>query len=232
MIARITADGQLDWAKSYGGNKYERFLSVAVASDGGIVAAGDSWSTKGDFPSTKGSGSTLLTRLTPDGQVVWARTYGGESFYSVALMGDGSIVAAGDTTHEDADFPSVGGLDALVAHFKADGSLTWARVYGDTAGDSFYSVAVTGEGGILAAGYSTVIPPRPWGNQDAFVASLTPDGKEDWARTYGGSGGDIFESLALTADGHIVAAGGTTSEDGTQSAVIVRMMPDESVAVG
>ena len=113
----------MQWAKtSHGSGGFDTYSGVAMAGGGSIIAVGDSGiASNTDWP------NALITKYSPDGTLVWAKTFGGtgdDGFRTVALSGDGGIVAAGYNGSTDGDFPpSSGDWDTLVAIISQDGML-------------------------------------------------------------------------------------------------------------
>jgi len=224
-----------------GGSNFDTFFRVAVASDGSMIAVGNTMSTDGDFPPSHGDEDAVIVKYAPDGTQVWAKTTGGsgiETFVGVALAGDGSIIAVGLTWSTDGDFPpSHGKQDALIAKYSPDGTQEWAKTTGGSDDEEFSSVAVAGDGSIIVAGYTRStdgdLPPSR-GENDALIAKYSPDGTRQWAKTTGGSDSDAFWGVAVAGDGSIIAAGGHTgSTDGDGSptpskadSLIVKYSPD------
>ncbi|MCL2471763.1 MAG: hypothetical protein FWF25_08510, partial [Propionibacteriaceae bacterium] len=119
-VAFIQPDGQVSWVKVFAG--WSMFRAVSVSPTDTITVAGlNASSTSGDFPASQGAFDGALARLTPDGQITWAGTYGGRSsdeFEALVVTSDGTIVVAGRTSSPDGDFPTNLGVgDALVARF-------------------------------------------------------------------------------------------------------------------
>jgi hypothetical protein len=81
------------FAKTYGGTYVDWAYSVQQTSDGGYIVAG--WTT------SLGAGDDiLLIKTDANGNVQWAKTYGGESWdgaYSVQQTSDGGYIVAGWT---------------------------------------------------------------------------------------------------------------------------------------
>jgi len=204
-----------------GGLNYDQFYSVAIAPDGGLIAAGTTFSKDGDFPSSHGGDDALLARFTPDGTLQWAKTMGGtddDGFFSVAVAPDGSLIAAGGTASRDGDFPASHGIDdALLAWFAPDGTLQWAKTMGGTDFDHFNSVAIAPDGSLIAAGGTASMDgdfPASHGSNDGLLARFTPDGTLQWAKTMGGTDYDGFASVAVAPDASLIAAGTAASMDG------------------
>ena len=66
-------------------------------------------------------------------------------------------------------------------------------------------------GTLVAVGFTTSGPDL---NRDAYIATFAPDGTPGWHATFGGSGADDFDAVAIKDDGTIVAGGDTCSPDG------------------
>jgi len=215
LIAKYSPDGTLLWAKESGGTGVDFFSSVAVGADGRIVVAGNTGSTDGDFPAVHGGEDALLAMYNPDGSLVWGITAGGsaaDTFTNVAISGESSIIiAAGQTDSTDGDFPPCqGGGDAVVTRYSTNGELIWAKTGSDTAQYFASDVAIAGDDSIIVAGF-TYPPASGW---DSMISKYSRDGTPLWTIVSGGSGLDAFNSVAVSNDGSIVAAGFTNSNDG------------------
>jgi len=240
LIVKYSPEGTRQWAKTLGGSDDDAFFGVTVAGDDSIIAVGDTYSTDGDFPPSRGRSDALLVRYSPDGTQQWAKTTGGstsDEFSSVAVADDGSIIAAGCASSPDGDFPpSQGAMDPLIVKYSPDGTQKWAKTLGGSGADFFTSVAVAKDGSLVAAGYvySTDgdFPPRK-GLSDAVIAKYGPDGTRQWVKTAGGSGDDDFNGVAVASDGSIIAVGTVSPTDvdlppthGVMDALMIKYEPD------
>lgn len=213
-LARYNSDGSLDNTFGTGGkvltdfvtNGNECIYSVALQSDGKIVAAGYMRiTTNWDFALARyNSNGSLDNTFGTDGLVTtdWGKKWSinNDIIYSVALQSDGKIVAAGETTNTFtlARYNSNGSLDST---FGSAGKV-------DSYGIGAYSVAIQPDGKIVAAGdyYSE---PDWW--YYSVIRRFNSNGELDKAF---GSGGEVYLyleahalSVALQGDGKIVAAG-------------------------
>jgi uncharacterized delta-60 repeat protein len=211
-VARYNTDGSLDTTFGTGGkvttdfNSGAQAYSVAIQPDGKIVVVGSAWpgfavaryNTDGSLDPTFGAGGKVTT---PGSGVA----------YSVAIAPNGKIVAAGQS---ESDFAVVrynpdGSLDAS---FDTDGKVTTDI---NSAYDTAYSVAIRADGKIVVAGdgynrsagrnFFTLVQYNVDGSLDT---SFDGDGK---VMTQVGPSGSQARSVAIQADGKIVAAGQAAS---------------------
>ncbi|MDA9710809.1 fibronectin type III domain-containing protein, partial [Luminiphilus sp.] len=214
------------------GSGTDRAWSVAIQSDGKIVAAG--FSNNGndsDFALLRyNTDGSLDTSFDSDGKVTTAVGSGTDSARSVAIQSDGRILAAGSGNNgNDSDFALVryntdGSLDTT---FDSDGKVL--TDVGGGSGDNGRSVAIQSDGKIMVAGFSNN------GNDDDFaLVRYNTDGSLD--TTFGSDGKvttaigndhDYANTVAIQSDGKIVAAG--SSKGGNYDFAIVRYNADGSL---
>jgi hypothetical protein len=83
----------------------------------------------------------------------------------------------------------------------------WNRTYGGPYGDGAWSLQGTGDGGYLITGYTSSLGQ----SSDLWLVKVDSLGKEQWDKTFGGSGEDVGYSVKQTMDGGYVVAGTTKS---------------------
>ena len=230
--------------------EHDRFMNIAIASDGKIYGAG--------FVSQGGDQSMAVARLDATGAL--DKTFGTNGYAvanaavggktaevarAVAIQADGKIViggpverdpkatgdAAKDTDVAVARFDNTGKLDTtfgkggIAVIDLGTGKATSATAY---VGDTSWGLGVAGDrvvvfGSKLAAGTDRV-------DTDYVLAGLTKDGVLD--TTFGtggmvtvdskGNGVDSPRNLTVQADGKIVATGYSRDGDGVVSPVLIR----------
>jgi len=217
-LARYNTDGSLD--TSFGGTgkvttdfggSADSASSVAIQADGRIIVAGSTSNlSSGDFALVRyNSDGSLDPSFGGTGKVTTDFMASDDSAASLRIQTDGKIVAAGSTANaSDYDF-------ALV-RYNSDGSLDpsfggTGKVATDFAAsyDFASSIAIEADGKIVAAGYMNVPI------SDFALARYNSDGSLD--TSFGGTGKistdfgahseDQARSVAIQADGKIVAAG-------------------------
>jgi hypothetical protein len=194
FLIKTDASGNVQWAKTYGEISDEKAFSVQQTSDGGYIVAGvtDYFSAVWD--------DIFLIKTDANGNIIWAKTYGGTSYdsaFSVQQTSDGGYIVAGWTSSFGA-----GGRDIFLIKTDASGNVQWAKTYGGTYWDEAYSVQQTSDGGYIVAGYT-------YG--DILLIKTDANGNVIWAKTYGGTNVDGASSVQQTSDGGYIVAGHTSS---------------------
>jgi hypothetical protein len=192
FLIKTDANGNVQWAKTYGGTNYDDAFSVQQTSDGGYIVAGRTHSFGA-------GGAFFLIKTDANGDIIWAKTYGGTYWdyaYSVQQTSDGGYIVAGLTISFGA------GGDIFLINTDANGNIQWAKTYGGTGWDWAYSVQQTSDGGYIVVGAS-------WYN--IFLINTDANGNIIWAKTYGGIGDDGAYSVQQTSDGGYIVAGYTAS---------------------
>jgi len=200
FLIKTYANGNIQWAKTYGGTNDDYASSVQQTSDGGYIVAGETNSFGA------GAGDAFLIKTDANGNVQWAKTYGGtdgDLASSVQQTSDGGYIVLGRTNSFGA-----GGRDIFLIKTYANGNIQWAKTYGGTNWDEASSVRQTSDGGYIIAGRTYSFGAGYW---DIFLIKTDANGNISWAKTYGGTDGDLAFSVQQTSDGGYIVAGHTAS---------------------
>lgn len=222
-IARFNPDGTLDAAFDGDGKVTTGFgrgsagiFALTVQPDGRIVAVGHQGNRGARFAIARyGTDGALDTTFSGNGKAATdfsPRRLDGAT--DVALQADGKILAAGVAGVS----PGLGGGKFALVRYNPDGTLD--RDFGDDGkvttdftprADGASQVAIQDDGTIVVAGTAR-------GGRQFAMARYNPDGTLDTtfsgdgkARAPFTSGGSIY-TVAIQADGKIVAAGSTDDE--------------------
>jgi hypothetical protein len=199
FLIKTDENGNVQWAKTYGGTYQDYAYSVQQTSDGGYIVAGYT----GSFGA---GGDIFLIKTDANGNVQWAKTYGGTSYeeaYSVQQTSDGGYIVAGWTWSFGVDSG-----DIFLIKTDASGNVQWAKTYGGTSYDWAFSVQQTSDGGYIVAGWTRSFGV---GYYDIFLIKTDANGNLQWAKTYGGTDEDYAYSVQKTSDGGYIVAGFTES---------------------
>jgi hypothetical protein len=165
FLVKTDANGNVIWAKTYGGTSDDLFYNFLQTSDGGYILAGSTSSFGA------GGSDVFLIKTDANGNIIWAKTYGGTSSdgaFSVQQTSDGGYILAGYTSSFGA-----GGFDVFLIKTDANGNIIWAKTYGGTGGENATSVLQTSDGGYILAGETNSFGA---GGGDAFLIKTDENG--------------------------------------------------------
>jgi len=200
FLLKTDASGNLQWAKTFGGNNGDYARSVQQTSDGGYIVAGYTWSFGA------GGVDIFLLKTDASGNLQWAKTFGGSDWdyaSSVQQTSDGGYIVAGYTLSFGA-----GNNDVFLLKTDASGNLQWSKTFGGSNHDWAFSVQQTSDGGYIVAGWTYSFGA---GNNDVFLLKTDASGNLQWAKTFRGDSTDYARSVQQTSDGGYIVAGGTSS---------------------
>ena len=105
------------WDKSYGGASFDTANSIKRTNNGNFIIAGHSRSSN-EMIANKGENDFYTFVISPGGQVLWQKTFGGSNFdlaYDAVQLLDDSFIIVGETQSNDFDIPeNKGNKDLLI----------------------------------------------------------------------------------------------------------------------
>jgi len=177
-----------------------------------------------------------INPLNPNDSVVYLSYLGGsgtDEVKSMVMTSPGVLYLAGATTSPN--FPTttgayrtspIGDKDAFYMRVDLDPSLgdalTYSTYFGGAGTDGANAVTVDGAGSAYIAGYSgsgdlpfggTPVQAGNRGGWDAFLAVFNSSGSLIYSTALGGARTDIGTGVAVEADGTVILAGTTGSDD-------------------
>ncbi len=218
-ILKRDSDGAFQWAKSItiDFNNHIGGSSVEVDPMGNVVVSGffRGRINFGQGPADSAAvRSGFIAKYDSAGELAWNRVLIGTEACDVVGLGadaDGSIVTLGTFSGTldlgQGPITSAGANDIFLARYNSDGSLRWARRFGDALDQESVAVEVDGAGNIVIVG--TFAGSFDFdgeylvnaGGDDAFIARLTPTGDRVWTRSFGTAAAENAFSLALSPEG-------------------------------
>lgn len=223
-VVKLDARGNIVWKTTVGGEDEDYSNAINLSADGGYLLAGTSASKDGDFAGMFIGGLDIpVVKLDSEGRIVWKKMLGGtksDAATRAVSTRDGGYVLVGNTSSNDGDFLGLnkGGTDILCMKIDAEGSIVWKGTFGGTDSDNCSSITATADGGYALTGFTSSIDGdvagMNKGGQDVIVVKIDATGKREWTATFGGSLNDAGRGITATADGNIVVAGHTSSNDG------------------
>jgi len=199
-LIKTDATGNPFWARTYGGIGRDYCYWVQQTSDSGYIIAGTTTS------SGAGARDLWLLKVSPSGDTVWTKTYGGtnhEEGMCVQQTFDNGYIIAGLTNSFGA-----GAYDVWLIKTDSLGNGIWTRTYGGTSYDVSRQVQQTSDGGYIIVGFTESFGA---GNGDIYLIKTNANGDSLWIKTYGGVNRDFGFSVQQTIDNGYIIAGYTYS---------------------
>ena len=217
-LLRTDADGELLWSRNPGIATGAVAFDAAETADDGFIVAGSADSV------LRGT-EAILIKTDSDGDTRWTKSFGGEfddEARSLVLTGDGGYALGGFSWSD-----SAGLSDFWMVKTDEGGRLEWQRTFGGVAGEAAHSLAQTGDGGYVLAGWS-----ESFSRGDRFwVVKTDPRGRQLWNRAYTqtssasagiGAASSGARAIRQTEDRGFLIAGWTSSEPGGRDILAVK----------
>lgn len=235
FIQKLSASGNLVWAKRIGGSEDDIGNSVKVDVNGNVYVTGYFEGTVDFDPGVGVSNLTsygfldfYILKLDVAGNFVWAKQIGGIDYDSGLTLNidlNGNVIVGGsfqntvdfDPSASTLSLTSFGSSDAFLFKLDASGSFVWAKQFGGTDSEVIWSVDVDATGNIYVTGnFEGIADFDPSastlhlisnGARDIFVAKVTSGGNIDWAKAFGAASSDYGQAISVDASGKVNVAG-------------------------
>ena len=211
-IGRLNADGSRDATFNPGRGASAVIWSLALQTDGKILAAGD-------FIFFDERAYSRLVRLNPNGQVDLDFGVGSGAngqVFAVAVQPDGKILVGGNFTH----FNQV--ERKHIARLNADGGVDTSFNPGTGPDNGIRCLTLQPDGKILIGGIFTQVAGAARGR----VARLNADGSLDKSFDPGEGANEVVRWVAPQADGKVLLVGGFKQFAGKDCVRLARLHGD------
>ncbi len=229
-VLKLTAEGTVEWQKTYGGSGDDQGRAIIQTNDGGYAITGPSKSADGDGSKNEGQHDHWIVKLDNQGNIEWERSFGfagHDHSRSIIQTNDGGFFIGGYLDVDASD--GAGNETATAKHgvgefwaqkIDANGSLEWRRYFGGTNNDRIFNVLQAHDGNYLLVGASESNDfdiKNSNGSYDFWVVKIDTEGGMLWEKSYGGSGIDQGHAAVKTNDGNYMIVGAAISSDGNVS---------------
>ncbi|MBA5628458.1 hypothetical protein [Moheibacter lacus] len=224
-IAKLDAEGNLLWEKSFGYVGGDAGTVLTPTHDGGYLLTGvlDAFASGGEgntFNKHPG-GNYWMIKLDAQGNKEWSRHYGGyftdTAYGAIQTEDDGYIIVGSSDSYEVELFDNKGTYDVWVIKIDQNGELVWNKNFGGSGIDEARAITDSGDGNFIIIGDTRSNDqdvPENKGSADLWMIKMNQDGEILWSKTYGGTGFDVGRSVMRTSDNGYLVSGSSKSGDG------------------
>jgi hypothetical protein len=232
-LVKIDASGNKLWDKSFGGSggdgdvggNFLPYASIVPTGDGGFLIGGPSRSgVSGNKTSPNyGDYDYWLVKTDANGNKLWDRSFGGNNrdvLTTITPTPDGGFLLggasesgiSGNKITPNYSAPN-GTFDDWLVKVDAGGNKLWEKSFGRNGDEYLYSIALTGDGGIVLGGFKAC---SFCGDLDFWLVKTDATGTKLWEQSFGGpytspTGVDVLRTVLSTEDGGFLLAGGSSS---------------------
>ncbi len=230
--AKISEEGEVLFSNVFGGEGDELLLAAAADYEDNVLVGGSFSSTFVDLGSGPVQNSqdtaqhdVLVARLTPAGDPIWTRAFGGpgaDYVHSIAADDAGNVYVTGGIsvygmTVGAEELTSAGERDIWVAKLDPAGEPLWARSFGGKKHDAAHALAVSPAGDVYVTGSlqsemvnfggENIYHVGSVESHDIFLIKLDTDGNHVWSHGFGGVEWDLAKSVTLGPDETVYITG-------------------------
>ena len=161
-LIKTNQDGEVQWAKTYGGSEPDHNFAFGMASDGSMYLSGHTLSGTENW-------DTYTVKVDGDGEVLWEAIRGNprgfdaryihDEVWGLSVLEDGGVAVVAGTGDEYRSYSTCDGEECsdawrvYVLKYDSDGTLAWDVTYGPKEGGDWAGEAlcVTQEGDLMVA---------------------------------------------------------------------------------
>jgi hypothetical protein len=152
-VFKTDTSGTIIWSKTFGGSDYEYAPGIAENPDGSFWLHGETYSKDGIFTGNKGKIDVFVLKISADGDLIFAKTYGGtgtDDSGTFAPTPDGGLIFAASTWSASGSGDVVfnhGERDCWLVKLDAAGQIEWQKSIGGSEHELQSQVHICKNGG-------------------------------------------------------------------------------------
>jgi len=226
-LAKLDANGNITWQKSFGYQGADSGISVIQTNDQGYLVSGilDVTASGGLGNSSRSEnrhagGDYWVLKLNSTGDIEWSKYFGGNATDTpegIVQTDDNGFIIAGGSDSEDTDISNNNGsYDFWVVRISASGNLVWEKSFGGDQIDEARAIVKSGDGNYIIAGDTRSNDNDISNNNgaaDLWLIKISPNGDLLWEKTIGGTSFDVARAIVKSQDNGFLLAGSSRSDD-------------------
>jgi len=216
-VIKMSKSGAVLWDSVYGSTNRDELTAAVVATDGGLVLGGSSYSPRRGNKRDDyiGNNDFWIIKIDSLGRPVWDRTLGGtlsDYLTSIDVVGNIGYVLGGYSNSPASANKSddcKGGTDYWIIRTDKSGAPLWDKTYGGSKEDYLTSVKYI-SGKYLVGGYSNspaskdkTVPLK--GGFDFWTLQLDKNGAIEQQYDWGGTGNDYLVGYVPNGSEYMLA---------------------------
>ncbi len=155
-VIKISNSGAIIWEKNFGGTQIDEARGIVDSGDGNFLIIGDTRSSDIQISNNKGAADLWLIKITPSGNLIWEKTFGGSSFdagRSISKTNNNNFIISGSSRSTDGNLSNNNGRnDAWILKVDSNGTIINQKTVGGLAIDYCYSAIELDDSTIIAVG--------------------------------------------------------------------------------
>lgn len=217
----------LEWQKCFGGSSIDFSLSGIQTTDSCCITFGKILSQNGDGDIKNDLEYKVIgsaTKYDKYGNILWVQYYD-YGYLDVILKGlptkDGGYLIIGEGRNNfTGKIEFYGDFDIWVSKHDKNGFTEWIRPYGGTYEEFDSKIIETIDGNYVFSCHTfsrdkcITTNKKDTNNSDIWIVKINPKGDIIWNKLIGGSKNDNYNAISNCADGGIILAFTTKSNDG------------------
>lgn len=236
FISKLDANGDLVWARNFGSSSTDFGNSIYADDAGNVYATGQFQGTVDFDPgkgvtnlTTQGNYDVFILKLSVTGNLVWVKSLGStasDDGQHILVDNSGNVYTAGsfsgtvdfDPGSGVSNLVSTSGTDAFISKLNSSGNFVWAKSFSGSGSTVSRAMKMDNSGNLYITGNlrgtadfdpgnGTSNLTSTNGDSDVFVAKLNASGNYVWAKSFGGTGGDIGYSIDVDDNGNVYTTG-------------------------
>lgn len=213
-LLRLSAQGELVWQKSYGGEYNDKGVDIKETKDGGLLLGARSNSPVSGSKTAEGHGEMdyWLIKLDSSGKEQWQRTYGGEEqdeLKEIQVLADGTYMLYGMSNSDLSGTKTsklTSQLDYWLVQVDEKGHVQEEFTYSHGDYNVLSNGFVDAKGTFFLGGSSAEEKDNEV--QFGYVGTqLEDDRTASWEKSISSKGSDVLTKVIQTRDGGYVFAG-------------------------
>ncbi len=231
-VMKYDKDMELLWGMYIGNQGTNHIIDIKCDNNNNVWIGGETNSS--NYPTTsdaiqnyvKGYYDMILTKISPEGDLMYSTLYGGYSYDVIAEIDIDSKNNVWATGRSSGGFSSTtggasysGDYDGFIIGVSEQGKLLHSGFIGTSNSDIAEGIAIDSKDNIYVSGHTLSrnfqvngqFSEKYFGGQDAFLVKYSPQLDRLWFTYFGGSGSDWGSNLEIDAQDNVYMSGYTNS---------------------